>query len=154
MKTQYACSTLPTPTPSPSPSPTKYNTGFNPCNAIKVKTIPSTFSNNLANGNAYNSDCSEGPSKYSQFFYYVPSLSGEVNVTTCGLTTMDTIINVYSNSDCQNLGECIASNDDGCADPTQTQSTVSFGAVAGVLYYFEVRTYGISPPAPYFISFY
>ena len=153
MKTIYACST-PSPTPSPSPSPTYYNAGFNPCNSIKVKTIPSLFSNNLANGNAYNSDCSQGSSKNSQFFYYVPALSGEVNVTTCGLTTMDTIINVYSSSDCQNLGECIASNDDGCADPTQSQSNISLEVVAGVPYYFEVRTYGNSPPAPYSISFY
>ena len=152
MKTAYACSTLPT--PSPSPSPSYFNAGFDPCNSIKVKTIPSTFSNNLANGNAYNSDCSEGSSENSQFFYYVPTLSSVLNVTTCGLTTMDSIINVYSSSDCKNLGECIASNDDGCADPTQTQSTVSLEVVAGIPYYFEVRTYGISPPAPYSISFY
>ena len=58
------------------------------------------------------------------------------------------------NSDCENLGKCIASNDDGCADPTQTLSTVSLEVVAGVPYYFEVRTYGNSPPAPLSITFY
>ena len=148
----YACSTPPT--PSPSPSPTKYNAGYNPCNSIKLKTMPSLLSNNLAYGSPYNSDCSEGSSQNSQFFYFVPALSRVLNATTCGLTTMDTIINVYSRSDCQNLGKCIASNDDGCVDPTQSQSTVSLEVVAGYPYYFEVRTYGNSPPAPYSIIFY
>ena len=152
MKSIYACSTPPT--PSTSPSTTKYNAGYNPCNAIKVKTIPSLLSNNLANGNAYNSNCSQGLAQNYQFFYYVPSLSRVLKVSTCGLTTMDTIINVYSCSDCNNLGECIASNDDGCVDPTKPQSNISLEVVAGVPYYFEVRTYGNSPPAPYSISFY
>ena len=154
MKTMYACATPPTPSPSPSPSLTSYNAGYNPCNSIKVKTIPSIFANNLVYGNPYNSSCSEGSSQSSQFFNYVPSSSGVVNATTCGLTTMDTIINVYSSPNCEDLGDCIAFNDDGCADPKQTQSTISLDVVAGTHYYFEVRTYGNSPPAPYSITFY
>ena len=66
---------------------------------------------------------------------------------------MDTMINVYSSFNCGELGGCIKANDDGCVDPMMTQSTVSLNVVADFPYYFEVRAYGNSPPAPYSITF-
>ena len=99
METRYACPRhLPIPprSPSPSPSPTNYTSGYNACNSIKIKSLPSTFSSNLINGSPYNSSCLDDPSQYSQFFYYIPASNGIINATTCGLTSMDTMINVYS----------------------------------------------------------
>ena len=130
MKTKNACSTPPSASPSPTPSLIRYN----PCNAIKVKTIPSLFSNNLAYGSPFNSDSSEGSSQSSQFFNFVPPLVRVLNASTCGLTTMDTFINVYSCSNCHKFRIMYCSNDDGCADPSKRQSTVSFEVLTGVPY--------------------
>jgi len=152
MTTKYACSGPP-PSVSPSPSPSNFNLGFNPCNSIKVQSLPFKYSANLENGRAYNSSCDEGPSFYSQFYLFVAPSDIALNVTTCGGTSIDTIINVYSSSSCQTLGSCYASNDDGCGDPSLTQSTVSILVYSGRSYYFEVRTYGNVPPGPYTILF-
>lgn len=100
--------------------------GFNPCNAIKVTSLPS-FSNDLQFGNAYNSNCSNGHSNSSQFYLLVPSFNGLITATTCNLTTIDTIINVYNSEDCTTLGGCIVS-DDGCENSSQPQSTVTFSS--------------------------
>jgi hypothetical protein len=73
------------------------------------------------------------------WFNWTSPCTGDVNITTCGLTGVDTKLAVYDAdaSDCAALPDPLDCNDDTCG----FQSSVTFPAVAGNVYKLRVGTF-------------
>ncbi len=75
------------------------------------------------------------------YWSYVATADGEVDLSLCGLATFDSRISVYLLApDCNNL-ECVAKNDDGTGCPDLT-SQVAFPVTNGSTYLVAVHGYG------------
>jgi len=78
------------------------------------------------------------------WFAWTATTTGLARVNTCGFSTVDTKIAVYSGNGCPTTA-ALACNDDACA---AFQSTVTFNATAGQVYTIQVGLYpGTQPPA-------
>jgi hypothetical protein len=71
---------------------------------------------------------------YDVWYVYTPPFGGNVTVTTCGDTDLDTSVSVFT--ECG--GAELACNDQDVACPTLAQSTVTFAAAANEDYYIRV----------------
>jgi len=150
----FTSSPIPVPSSSPLPTSSQVGGGANACNAIKVKTFPETITSNTElYGASYNATCIDGYSAASQFYLVRVESESVISATTCGLTSVDTVLRVYRSDFCSDLGECIAFNDDGCVNTQDNQSTVTVDVLPNRDYFFEVRAYGSSVGGPYAITF-
>ena len=71
------------------------------------------------------------------WFEWTADADGIANVTTCGLTSVDTKIAAYDGSGCPADGTAIACNDDACA----YQSSATFPVVNGGVYTIQLGTF-------------
>lgn len=74
------------------------------------------------------------------WYRVVPCVTGPMTVSTCGSTSIDTVLAVYQGA-CDSM-TYVTCNDNGCG----TQSTVNFNATAGVQYLIRV---GLKAGAPF-----
>jgi len=88
------------------------------------------------------------PLGYSVWYRIVPTVSGQVFVTTCaehapGATMFDMVLAVYASGDgtCETL-TLLACNDDAC----ELHSEVTFDTTAGTTYYIQAGQYGSDEP--------
>jgi hypothetical protein len=72
------------------------------------------------------------------WFQWTATHTGGANVTTCGLTSVDTVLAAYNASGCPIAGNLAACNDDNCG----LQSSITFNVTAGNVYMLQAGAYG------------
>jgi V8-like Glu-specific endopeptidase len=108
-------------------------------NALAVGDGPTTFDNCGAGTELAAPGGCSGSQIYNDLWYlYTPAVDATVTLSTCGESTMDTMIAVYDGAvNPPADGSAVACNDDACS----LQSEVSFSATGGVPYLIRLGTY-------------
>src|SRR5689334_6842178 len=75
-----------------------------------------------------------GPIHHDVWFLWTATSTTTMEFSTCGATSADTVIAVYSGAACPTPGAEVASNDDSCGE----QSRLSFNSVAGTSYLIQI----------------
>ncbi len=110
--------------------------GFDSCSNPMPIAGPGTYAfDNSAAANALNTPMCTTAVK-DVWFQWTVQMEGVYSISTCGGTTLDTVIAINHPTDvCGNAG--FGCNDDACAS---TQSLVSFHANAGTIYRIQIAT--------------